>query len=306
MIRRSMLLFSVLLFASAAAQPAQGPAQPRAPKNPDKMAKIMTLSASDQRPKSFLGIGVREVDSAVAKERGLAEELGVEVTRVTEDSAASRAGLQKGDVIFEYNGQPVQGLEQFMRLVRETPAGRKVTLKLNRDGKAQTVNATMGTCDKCGSVFSWAGNKDLEDLVAGVQLPTPPDVWGPQQGWFPDTPHVFTTWRSAKLGIEAESLESQLADFFGVKEGVLVRSVTKGSAAEKAGLRAGDVITKVGDAPVSKPRDITRTIRELNSTSLTMTVIREKREMTVTVTIDPSSSGGGGIQRLISDEITRL
>ena len=60
------------------------------------------------------------------------------------------------------------------------------------------------------------------------------------------------SWRSSVAGIEAESLDSQLAEYFGVKEGVLVRSVVRGSAAEKSGLRAGDVIVKVDDTRISK------------------------------------------------------
>ena len=56
---------------------------------------------------------------------------------------------------------------------------------------------------------------------------------------------------SHALGVEAEPLNSQLAEYFGVKEGVLVRSVMKGTAAEKAGIKAGDVITRVGTQKVA-------------------------------------------------------
>jgi serine protease Do len=255
------------------------------------------VSTSEQRPKSFLGIGVREVDSTLAKERQLTEERGVEVTRVSENSAAAEAGLLKGDIILEFSGQPVQGVEQFMRLVRETPVGRSVSLKISRDGKVQTLTAKMGACEKCGAAFTWARGKDFGEFMK--ELPIPPN---PPNVWFPDTPQVFTTWRSTKLGIDAESLEGQLADFFGVKEGVLVRGVTPGSAAEKAGLRAGDVITKVGGTTVSKPRDISRAMRDSNSATLPFTVIRDKRETSVTVDVDRDPSGDGGIQRLISED----
>ena len=70
----------------------------------------------------------------------------------------------------------------------------------------------------------------------------------------PEMPRIYTTVSGAMLGIEAEALKPQLAGFFGVKEGVLVRSVVKDSAAEKAGLRAGDVIVKVDQTAVSNPR----------------------------------------------------
>ncbi|MCW5980536.1 MAG: PDZ domain-containing protein [Bryobacteraceae bacterium] len=302
MIRYAILLMAVSAAASALTG-AQGPPQPG--KDRVKIGKLQ-MQGAGERPKSFLGIGVKEVDAAAAKERKLAEERGVEITQVSEDSAAARAGLQKGDIILEYSGQPVQGIEQFVRLVRETPPGRKLILKIDREGRTQTVDAVMGTCEKCGSVFAWGGAPDLDELRIEIpQLPNP-NVWRLNEDWFPDTPHVFTTWRSSQLGIEAEALESQLAGFFGVKEGVLVRSVSKNSAAEKAGLRAGDVITKAGASSVAKPRDVSRAMREANSGSMALTIVREKREMTLTVTLERGPSGDGGIQRLISEEITRL
>ena len=72
----------------------------------------------------------------------------------------------------------------------------------------------------------------------------------------PDIPQVFTTLRSPMLGVEAESLGSQLAGYFGVKEGVLVRSVLKDTPAEKAGIKAGDVITKVDGSGVTTPNEL--------------------------------------------------
>src|SRR3954454_4231085 len=75
---------------------------------------------------SFLGLGVSEIDSDRAKALNLREERGVEITRVEEDSPASRAGLKIADVVLEYGGQRVEGTEQFVRLVHETPVGREV------------------------------------------------------------------------------------------------------------------------------------------------------------------------------------
>ena len=97
-------------------------------------------------------------------------------------------------------------------------------------------------------------------------------------------------WRSPMLGIDAESVDSQLAEFFGVKEGVLVRSVVKASAAEKAGLKAGDVITKVDSTRVNSPREITSAIRTKGGGTFPVTLFRERKEMTVNVTLEESRS----------------
>ncbi|HET8547906.1 MAG TPA: PDZ domain-containing protein, partial [Bryobacteraceae bacterium] len=94
---------------------------------------------------SYLGIGVAEIDAERAKALSLKEEQGVEITRVEDDSPAAKAGLRVGDVVLQYNGQRVEGTEQFMRLVRETPAGREVRLLVSRNGSHQTLAVKTGT-----------------------------------------------------------------------------------------------------------------------------------------------------------------
>jgi serine protease Do len=99
------------------------------------------------------------------------------------------------------------------------------------------------------------------------------------------------SWRSTILGVEAEALDSQLAQFFGVKEGVLVRSVVKGSPAEKAGIRAGDVIVRVDDTKVATPREVTSAVRGAKSRkTVNLTAVREKREMNFPVPVEESGS----------------
>jgi len=200
---------------------------------------------------SFLGVGIQEINSNRAKELKLPEEAGVEITSVEANSPAATAGLKVGDVILQYNGQRLEGTEQFSRMVQETPAGRDVKLQIFRGGATQTVTAKVGS----------------------------------RQGLFPNVltaPNVFLAPGNAGLGIQGETLQGQLADYFGVKEGVLVRSVVKGSAAEKAGIKAGDVITRVADSNVGTPADINRRMRGTQSASVTL--MRDHREMTVNVT----------------------
>ena len=182
---------------------------------------------------TYLGVNLAEVNANRARELKLKETYGVEISRVEEGSPAEKAGLKAGDVVLEYNGQRVEGMEQFGRLVRETPSGREVKLLISRNGATQTIAATLAT----RKLRTVGGN-----FFPGVEIP---------EIRIPDMPQVFTTLRSPMLGVEAESLGSQLAAYFGVKEGVLVRSVLKDTAAEKAGIKAGDVITKVDGSNVT-------------------------------------------------------
>ena len=116
----------------------------------------------------------------------------------------------------------------------------------------------------------------------------------------PEWPHVLNSSRSGLLGVETESLSSQLAEFFGVKEGVLVRSVTKNSAAEKAGIRAGDVIVKVDGEAVASTREILSALRSAHAKkSFPVVVMREKKEVTLSVTME-SGSGMRGLRPVIA------
>jgi serine protease Do len=262
--------FSVGLLA-AALQAA--PPQPPPPEQP----KVVTLA----RGGSFLGVGVTEIDTERAKTLNLREERGVEVTRLEDDGPADKAGLKVGDVVLEYNGQRVDGTEQFVRLVRETPAGREVKLLINRGGATQTIPVKIGM-RKTGAVLRGPEGFRFE-------IPEGPMIQ------IPDIPKTFMSWRSTLLGIEAEALESQLAQYFGVKEGVLVRSVMKGTAAEKAGLKAGDVITKVDGTATANPRDVSKAIRAAASKkTAALQVVREKRDMTLNVPLEESDTDRAG------------
>lgn len=247
----------------------QAPPEPPAPPAPPVMRMMMAGG-------SYLGVGVQEVTANRAKELKLNEERGVEVTNVAEASPAEKAGLQKGDVVLEYQGQRVEGTEQFVRFVRETPAGRNVKLLVSRNGQTQTITAAIGNKGK---------TKNREFMFSG-EFPR-------MEVWIPDTPRPNMSWRSSMLGVEAEAVDGQFAQYFGVKQGVLVRSIVKGSAAEKAGLKAGDVITKVDQTVVDTPRELTEAVRgERSRKSFPLHLMREKKEMSVTVTLDDERSEG--------------
>ena len=103
---------------------------------------------------------------------------------------------------------------------------------------------------------------------------------------------------SMRSGLMVENLTPQLGDFFGAKngKGVLVRSVEKGSRAEKAGLRAGDVITRVGDQPVHDTSDFTHALHTHSAGSVSVGVIRDKKEQTLTLTLPERKDSGEMIE----------
>jgi len=240
---------------------------------------------------SYLGVNIAEVNSERAKTLRLPAEEGVEITRVEPDSPAEKAGLKVGDVVVQYNGEHVEGMEQFGRMVRETPAGRRVTMQVSRGGTLQLVTAVIGSRGKFGP----------EGLMVMPPFQMP-------QLRLPDIPEGFPAWRSGMLGIETEALNPQLADFFGVKQGVLVRSVMTGSAAEKAGIKAGDVVTKVDDQEVTTPGQVSSAIHAARGRhSISLKLVRSRHEMTVTATLsdDESSWPATPETRVIQQEVRK-
>ncbi|MGA2272185.1 MAG: PDZ domain-containing protein [Bryobacteraceae bacterium] len=275
------LVWAVALLAGGALAPAS-----RA-QNPAPRAHAATIFAGGSG--SYLGVGVLDVDSARARALKLKEERGVEISSVTEGGPADKAGIKQGDVVLEYNGQPVEGMAQFQRLVHETPAGRQVKIEVWRNGAPLTLMATVET-HKSFEMASPEGDINIFGNPPTFQMPSMPGM-PPSMPGMPefDMPHIFAITPSRRLGIEGEGLgeEPQFAEFLGVKDGVLVKSVLKNSAAEKAGIKAGDVITRIGDTPVFSSHDITNTLRTNHQNQpFTVTVVRNKKETQVTVTIE--------------------
>jgi serine protease Do len=258
--------------------------QPTAPPAPTPRARTAAGTYVVQRGGSYMGIGVVDITAERAKALTLKEERGVEVTSIIDDGPSAKAGIKEGDVVLEYNGQAVQGTEQFQRLVHETPPGRQVKVLVWRNGGAQTLTATVG--ERKGTVIASDDGSWNFSMPPMPPMPSMPSV-------SIDIPRFHMAFQNPMLGIDGESLESQeqLAEFFGVKEGVLVKAVRRNSAAEKAGMKAGDVIVKVDDSKVNSSSEITRTLRGLRSKkTFTVMVVRNKKEVPLTVTMEDRGS----------------
>jgi serine protease Do len=261
---------------------AETPQPPQPPQPPQAAPEARGFAFAGKTGGSYLGVGIAEIDSNRAKELKLKEEHGVELTRIEPDSPAERAGLQKGDVVLEYNGQRVEGMEQFQRMVRETPPKRTVKLLISRNGATQTATATVEKRkQKEWAVLAPEFRRDMDKLQEEL---------GQLQFRMPDMPQPFMAWRTTMLGIEAESLTPQLAEFFGVKEGVLVRTVIRDTPAEKAGLKAGDVITKVDGEVVKTPGDVSSKLKSRAGKSVPITVVRNRGEVVLSVVLEDKST----------------
>ena len=222
---------------------------------------------------SHLGVSLKDIDADRARVVNLGEPRGVEVVGVEDGSPAEQAGIKTGDVLLSYNGENILGAQQLGRLVSETPRGRKIKIEYWREGKVSTVTAIT------------AG-------LAAVQFPSQGELQLMKMQGFSSFessfPMPFMVWKTP-FGIECESLDSQLAEYFGVKHGVLVRSIVKDSPAAKAGVRAGDVVTQIGDHSVYEPKDITSYIRAERRSyyPLSLEVTRDHKSIAVKINQAP-------------------
>jgi serine protease Do len=230
----------------------------------------------------WLGVEIGEVTADKAKDLKLSDVRGVEVLDVEPDSPGAKAGLKEHDVITKYDGQAVEGTVQFRRLVRETPAGRNIPLAISRNGAAQNISVELG--DRSALLEKKMRGK-MRDFDGAYALSTPnfdfrvdgPEIFGGMDG------------RAPQLGISAEELSGQLGAYFGAPEsgGVLVREVRAGTAADKAGLKAGDVITKIDSKPVSSLSDLRQQLRDKSDEkSVSLGILRKGTGMNVSVTIE--------------------
>ncbi|HUK29842.1 MAG TPA: PDZ domain-containing protein [Candidatus Acidoferrum sp.] len=251
----------------------------------------------------WLGVTPEDVSADRAKELKLSSARGVYLSEVEKDSPAEKAGLKSGDIITEFNGEHVESVLQFRRLVHETPSGRTVSITVWRDGRSQTLNVTMGSATGQFSIQIDGDGRNLpRNYVYNApdrELFTPsapraysfnmPEVegWGFGQGeGAGNNSFVFRTSPTPALGVSAESVNGQLGSYFGAPEGegVLVREVNSGSPAEKAGLKAGDVIIKIDGDRVKTVNEMQSRLREKrDAKTVQVTVMRRGSETTVTV-----------------------
>src|SRR5258706_3242156 len=177
---------------------------------------------------------------------------GVLVNRVVPDSPADRAGVEKGDVITYFNSRVIESPEELSDVVGEGKAGQSGALRVVRDG--QTRNLSIKLAARTGDEDMDGGSPDrhvirMKDFDS--ELPHDMEL---------NMPGVMRWMGRGRLGVRVQTLNPDLGSYFSVPDGkgVLVVEVMKDTPAEKAGLKAGDVITRVGDHAVSDAGDLAR------------------------------------------------
>ena len=235
-------------------------------------ADVFTLGGGGR-----IGVTVRDLEAEDLKGKVAS---GVAIDTVDEDSPASKAGLKSGDIVVEFDGERVRSVRQFSRLVSETPEGRSVAAAVMRDGQRVSVNVTPES-----SVHSWVSPPSAPALLNRLERTLPARPVAPTP--LPPTLETFFYRQGNQIGVSVSELQEQLAEFFGTKDGVLVTSVAANSAAAKAGVKAGDVITSVNGGSINDATDLRRRLQELSEgAEFSLGIVRNKQAMTLKGTLE--------------------
>ncbi len=269
----------------------------------DSKSEIFGISSEDAGGSSYLGVDTQDITSDRLGALKLKEERGVEVTMVDQDAPAGKAGLKEHDVILTVNGAEVESVEQLRRVIRETPPGRVVSLGLSRDGQAMTIKVQLAERKNSYAYGYSYGPKGKDFHFEMPPMPPIPPI--PDMGDIDIPVSIVVVHSSARSGLMVENLTPQLGDFFGTKngQGVLVRSVEKGSRADKAGFRAGDVVVKINGEAIHDSSDFSHALRSRKDNTATIGVIRDKKEVNITITLPERKQSDLERESLMTPEI---
>jgi len=251
--------------------------------------------ADDDGDEGYLGVMLQDVSPSMAKALQMGDKSGVMINEVIDDGPAEKAGIEDGDVILEFNGQTIAEYKDLTKAVRATSPGDKVEVVVLRGGKTKTIDVEIGKNEN-EDVFFMSKDGDIDvraphfkhfdtgDANVWVMRDDDDDV-----SWTMDMDHdfVFDSDRGF-LGVHLDDLEGQLGEYFGVEDGngALVTEVVEDSPAAKAGLKAGDVIVKVGSQDVDSAKAVHKALADTEpDQQMAVEVVRKGKKKEVSVTL---------------------
>jgi len=246
----------------------------------------------------YVGMGFRDITEDQLGVLKIKEAKGVEVINLDHDGPACQAGILMHDVLLQMNGQAISDSAHLRIMLRETPAGRSVSLLISRDGQNQTLTVQVADRRAVG-LRAWGEHYVVPEPTPGPTTDVPRGNGFMAAGGSPsavtqmpkghrDLLGVNVILSASFTGAKLEVMGPQLAQYFGSEDGdgLLVRSVDGNSPAEAAGLRAGDVVVRINSLPVTSGTEWTKTVHEYKGRPVPVVVLRDKHEQTLTLTPD--------------------
>lgn len=231
----------------------------------------------------WLGVYTQELTDDLREALGV-QASGVLVSQVIDSSPADRAGLRKGDIILSVNDRAVENSDAFTEMIRSRKAGDEVAIRILRDDKRQTLSVTLGA----RSEWTDDGDDEYDDANRSFRVVIPDErEFRRMARDFGDAAKYDFSLGRGRLGVRVQDMNQDLGEYFKAADGkgALVVGVVDDSPAEKAGIRSGDVIVKVGDDPVDDTDDLVRELREREG-KVAIEVLRKGTKQTVTAELE--------------------
>lgn len=184
-----------------------------------------------------LGVMIQKITPELAKSFNLSENEGALVGDVLKGSPAERSGIERGDVIIEFDGQPVKTMEELPKIVARTRPGSEVDVVVIRDGRRKVIKATIDKLEDTGVPVS----TNIEKIGLRVQDITP----------------------DLKQSLDLDS-----------QDGVLVADVIFDSPANAAGIRRGDVIAEINREKINNLHDFQEKMGKVNTEDALLFLIK--------------------------------
>jgi predicted metalloprotease with PDZ domain len=237
----------------------------------------------------YLGVDVTDVDADKAQALKLKDVHGAVITLIDHDAPAGQIGLKVNDVVLAIDGQNVADADGLRRMLRDIPPGRKVSLEISRDGNIQTI-AVQLVDRKAMEHDIWTRLNIDVDGIAPVAPPPTMGIIGsnvPVSSGF----HISVFTSTLNVGALVEPLTSQMAEYLGVQGGLMVKQVARKSEAAASGLKAFDVILKIGTDSINTSADWDRDLRSNVGKPVQVTILRDKKQQTLTLQVDSKHRG---------------
>ena len=237
----------------------------------------------------YLGVELADLDNDKAQALKLKEVRGALITLIDHDAPAGQIGLKVNDVVIQLNGQNVEGAEQLRRMLKEIPPGHKVSIEIVRDGNIQTLAVELADRQVLGH--------DVWNKIGSGEVFPPPTSMGMLSGGG-DVPgggggfHMPFFGSSLNVGVMVEPLTSQMAEYLGVQTGLMVKQVARKSDAATAGLKAFDIILRVGSEQITNMAGWDRALRSNQGKTVQITILRDKKQQTVNLQVDSKHHQG--------------
>jgi membrane-associated protease RseP (regulator of RpoE activity) len=230
-----------------------------------KALRVITVRDTDSQH-GWLGVSIEEVTKRLAHRRDLKTDRGAYVNRVEEESPADSAGIKEGDVIIKFDEKPIDNSDDLLREVRKTKPGTDLSIVVMRGNDKKTMRVTIGRIQE---------RREVRPFAFG--------------------PHGMHMWGGSTMyGLSLLELNSQLGEYFEAPngKGVLVEKVKKNSAGEKAGFKAGDVITKVGKETIADEGDVWSALDEYkDGEKAEFEILRKGMKKTLTLVVEEQDRG---------------